>query len=47
MDLKISLNDFLNENPIPYSSIRNGIPIIAIATAYGMKKAPPPLEYNI
>ena len=33
MDLKISLNDLLNENPMPYSNIRNGIPIRAIATA--------------
>ena len=31
IDLNISVNDLLNENPMPYSSIRNGIPIIAMA----------------
>ena len=42
--MKISEKDRLNENPIPYSSIKKGIPIIAIAIKYGMKKEPPPLE---
>ena len=44
MDLKISENDLLNENPMTYSKIKNGIPIIAIAKKYGMKNDPPPLE---
>ena len=47
IDLKISENDRLNENPIPYSRIKNGIPMIAIAKKYGMKNVPPPLEYTI
>ena len=44
IDFIISVNDFLNEKPIPYSSIKNGIPKMAIDTRYGMKNDPPPLE---
>lgn len=36
----------LKLNPSPYSKIKNGIPIIKIATIYGIKKEPPPLEYS-
>ncbi|BDF82244.1 hypothetical protein CE91St68_08010 [Methanobrevibacter smithii] len=32
--------------PTPYSKIKKGIPIIKIATIYGMKNAPPPLLYK-
>ena len=46
IDLKISVNERLNENPTPYSKIRNGIHIRAIATKYGIKNDPPPLEYT-
>ena len=36
----------LKLNPSPYSKIKKGIPIIKIATIYGIKKEPPPLEYS-
>ena len=38
--------DSLNENPTPYSNIKKGIPIMAIAIKYGMKNDPPPFEYS-
>jgi len=46
IDFKISENDFLNENPIPYSKIKNGIPMMAMAKKYGIKNDPPPFEYT-
>jgi len=36
----------LNLCPSPYSNIIRGIPAVRIAKKYGIKKAPPPLEYN-